>query len=671
MAELLLELFSEEIPARMQARAADDLRRLVTERLTAQGLKFTDARSYVTPRRLVLVVDGLPTSQPDQRDEKKGPRVGSPDKAVEGFLRGAGLSSLDQCEKRDTGKGEFWFAVIDRPGRRTIEVLADELPAAINDLPWPKSMRWAAHSVRWVRPLHGIVCLFEGKVVPFAFGPVTTGNTTTGHRFMGRETFAVANFADYAAKLRGARVMLNPQDRTKAIGDGVAKLATAEGLKLVPDDGLLAEVSGLVEWPVPLLGRIDDAFMDVPREVLTTSMRVNQKYFTLETDAGAMAPRFAVIANMVADDGGAAIVAGNEKVLRARLSDARFFWDQDRKQRLDSRVDALQSIVFHQKLGSVADKIARVRALAAKLAPVVGADAALVDRAALLAKADLTTGMVGEFPELQGVMGRYYALNDHEDAAVAQAIADHYAPLGPTDAVPKAAVSICVALADKVDTLTGFFGVGEKPTGSKDPFALRRAALGIIRIVLENGLRLPLRRFGIEGDLLDFFADRLKVHLRDRGLRHDLVAAVFAKGDDDLLRVVRRSEAVQALVQGADGANLLAAYRRAANILRIEEKKDGRTYAAGVDAALLADPVERDLHDRLNGVAVAAQQALAKEAFADAAAALAVLRAPLDAFFETVTVNAADARVRGNRLNLLSRIRAELDAIADFSQIEG
>jgi glycyl-tRNA synthetase beta chain len=674
MPELLLELFSEEIPARMQVKAADDLLALVLGKLAKEGLAIDakQAAPFSTPRRIGFVLREVPAEQADVREEKKGPRVGSPDKAIEGFLKGAGLASLDQCEKRDTGKGEFWFAIVERKGRATAEVLPDLLAAAVNELPWPKSMRWGANSVRWVRPLHSILCLFGGKVVPFAFGPVSSGNTTEGHRFLGKSRFAVNDFADYRARLKDAHVLLGRDERIAVIRAGLTKLASDNNLQPVEDAGLMEEVAGLVEWPVPLLGRIDDAFMDVPREVLTTSMRVNQKYFTFNKADGSMAPYFGVIANMIADDGGARIVAGNEKVLRARLSDARFFWDQDRKARLDSRIDALQGIVFHAKLGSVHDKIGRVARLARTLANLVpGADANLCERAALLAKADLTSGMVGEFPELQGIMGRYYARNDGESAAVAEAIAEHYSPLGPNDRVPSAPVSVAVALADKIDTLTGFFAIDEKPTGSKDPFALRRAALGIIRIVLENRLRLPLRSLGIDGDLLAFFADRLRVYLRDQGARHDLVSAVFAKGDDDLFRIVRRVEALGAFLATGDGRNLLAAYKRAANILRIEEKKDGRAFAGAVDTVLLRAAEEQALVQRLDESAASAAQALSREDYGATGQAMAALRAPVDAFFDKVTVNAPEADLRENRLNILARLKGELDQLADFSQIEG
>ncbi len=672
MAELLLELFSEEIPARMQARAADDLRRLVGERLAAAGLARGQTRSFATPRRLVLVVDGLPLAQADQREEKKGPRVGSPEKAIEGFLRGAGLASLDQCERRQTDKGEFWFAVTTRRGRATAELLGELLPEAIAALPWPKSMKWAGHDIRWVRPLHAILCLFDGKTVPVRFGPIVAGNETRGHRFLAPAPFAVRGFADYRDRLRAAHVMLDAAERRATIVAEARRLAAAEKLELVPDEALLDEVAGLVEWPV-----------------LTTSMRANQKYFTLNRADGTMAPRFVVVANTPTENGGKLVVAGNERVLRARLADAKFFWDQDRKATLESRVPALRNIVFHAKLGTVADKVERMVRLAEDIAlRVPGADPAQCRRAARLAKADLVSGMVGEFPELQGVMGRYYALHDGEDAAVAEVMAEHYSPLGPGDRCPSAPTSVVVALADKIDSLVGFFKIDERPTGSKDPFALRRAALGAIRLIVENRLRISLMplfeaastRHGAPTEgaldplaaLLDFFADRLKVHLREKGVRHDLVSAVFAaRRDDDLVRLLARVDALKDFLGGDDGANLLMAYRRAANIVRIEEKRDGRSYEALPDPDLLRQDEEIRLFDRLSEVSGLADAALAHEEFAAAGTALARLRGPVDAFFDKVTVNTEDAALRANRLMLLARIRAELDKIADFSKIEG
>lgn len=696
MSELLIEFFSEEIPARMQARAADDLKALTTARLKAAGLDFTRAEAHSTPRRLALVVDGLPARQPDVREERKGPRVGAPEQAVQGFLKSAGLDSLDQCERRDTGKGVFWFAVTEKKGRPTAEVLGEIVTAVAGELPWPKSMRWATGTVRWVRPLHSIIALFDGQVIPgsVALGgderPVAFGASTRGHRFLAPDAFTVTSFADYQARLRGAHVLLDRAERRRKIQADAEALCTEAGLVLSPDDGLLDEVCGLVEWPVVLIGTIDEAFMDVPAEVLITSMRTHQKYFAALDHQGRMAPRFIVVANMVTADGGKAVVAGNERVLRARLSDAKFFWDLDRKTKLEERVPALGDITFHARLGTVADKVTRVRTLAAEIADAIpGADVDAVRSAALLAKADLVTGVVGEFPELQGVMGRYYAIGEGAGAEVAAAIADHYKPLGPTDTCPTAPVSVAVALADKIDTLVGFFAIDEKPTGSKDPYALRRAALGIIRLILENRLRLPLtalfqaahRLYQVDGladaatvsrDLVGFFADRLKVVLRDQGVRHDLIDAVFALGgEDDLVRLLARVQALQAFVGSEDGANLLTAYRRASNIVRIEEKKDGVTHDAAPDAGLLAQDEEKALSAALDSAAQAAGPLLEREDFAGTMGVLASLRGPVDAFFDKVTVNAEDAALRVNRLRLLGRIRATLNTVADFSRIEG
>ncbi|MCA1939779.1 MAG: glycine--tRNA ligase subunit beta [Caenispirillum bisanense] len=691
MTEFLLEVFSEEIPARMQAKAAEDLKSLLLAGLEKQGLTPENPRAFVTPRRLVVVMEGLPLSQPDVKEERKGPKVDAPAAAVDGFLRSTGLT-LEQCEQRDTPKGKVWFAVIEKPGRETVEVLKDVVEQALADLPWPKSMRWGTNPTRWVRPLHRIVALLNGREVDVQYAGVQAGAETVGHRFLAPEPFTVGDFDGYREKLRAAYVMLDPAERSRVILTEAQRLCEAEGLTLKDDEGLLREVAGLVEWPVVLMGRIDDTFMDVPAEVLTTSMRSHQKYFSVLNPDGSLAPRFVVVANMVAEDGGQAIVAGNERVLRARLSDAKFFWDQDRKAKLESRVARLKDRVFHAQLGTDWDKVSRIRRLAGEIAAHMGADAALVDRAAELAKADLSTGMVGEFPELQGIMGRYYALGDGEPQAVADAVAEHYSPLGPNDRCPTAPVSVAVALADKIDTLVGFFGIEEKPTGSKDPFALRRAALGVIRLILENKLRLPLRtvfQHAVEafveakhvagdreavvaGELLDFFADRLKVHLREAGVRHDLVTAVFALGgEDDLVRLLARVDALSAFVGSEDGANLLVAFRRAANILRIEEKKDGVAYRGAVDAGALVLPQEQALAAALDAAEPAARSALSAEDFAGAMAALAGLRAPVDAFFDDVTVNAEDAALRRNRLHLLGRIVAVMGEVADFSKIEG
>ena len=694
MPTLLLELFSEEIPARMQARASEDLLRLIADGLAKAGLAHADGRAYATPRRLAVVLDDIPAAQPDTVDERKGPRVGSPQPAIDGFLRGAGIASLDACEKRATDKGEFWFATLRRTGRPTVDVLGGVIDAAVRALPWPKSMRFGDSTFRWVRPLHHALCLFDGHPLPGALAldertilPFVA--ETRGHRFLAPGTFPVTGFADYQAGLEKSFVVLDPAERARRIVTDATALAAGEHLTLRDDPGLLAEVAGLVEWPVALIGRIDEAFMDVPPEVLVSSMRAHQKYFALSTADGALAPRFVVVANIPAPDGGAAIVSGNERVLRARLSDAKFFWDQDRQTPLAERVPALERIVFHARLGSMGEKVARLQALAAEMAPFVpGCDRDVARSAATLAKADLTTGMVGEFPELQGIMGRYYARHDGERDDAALAIAEHYSPLGPNDRCPTAPLSVAVALADKIDALTGFFAIDEKPTGSKDPYALRRAALGVIRLIVENGLRLPLARlFDIALDLyrpivaaaptsvapalLDFFADRLKVHLREKGVRHDLVAAVFALGgEDDLVRLLARVAALGTFLASEDGGNLLTAYRRASNIVRIEDKKDG-PHDGPVDAGRLVEADEIALAAALGKVGPAVESALAAEDFAGAMRQLAGLRGPVDAFFDRVTVNAADPGLRSNRLRLLSEIRRTLGRVADFAEIEG
>lgn len=683
MAELLLELLSEEIPARMQARASEDLKRLVGDGLKAAGLSFTGARAFATPRRLALVVEGLPVAREDVSEERRGPRVGAPDQAVQGFLKGAGLASLDQAEKRDTGKGEFWFAVVTKKGGPTAEALPAIIDAAMKALPWPKSMKWGSGTMLWVRPLQSIVALFDGKVLAGevapggAMKPIAFGDTTRGHRFLSKGELKVADFADYTAKLRAAHVVLDPAERKKIIVEAAQKLATGAQVTLKADEGLLDEVAGLVEWPVPLLGTIDAQFMDVPPEVLIVSMKTHQRYFVTTKTDGTLANRFVVVANNVARDGGKVIADGNERVLRARLSDAKFFWDQDRKTTLESRLPSLKGIVFHAKLGTQAERVERIVKLAGEISKFVpGADAKQVEQAARLAKADLVTGMVGEFPELQGIMGRYYALGEKLPVPVADAIGDHYAPAGPHDRCPEAPVSIVVALADKLDALTSFWAIGEKPTGSRDPFALRRAALGIIRIVVENKIRLPLGTFFKSGDLMDFFADRLKVQVREKGGRHDVVDAVFALGnEDDLVRLLARVEALQSFLGTEAGKNLLTAYGRAANIVRAEEKKDkalAARIAVAPDAALLEQAEEKAVAASLAEVERALGPALKAEDFAGAMAAFAGLRAPLDAFFDKVTVNVTDKpELRLNRLKLLNQIRATMDQVADFSKIEG
>ena len=689
MPELLLELLSEEIPARMQERAAADLAGLVGRSLAEAEIGYQQIRAFATPRRLTLRVQGMPAKQADVMVERRGPRVGAPQAALDGFRASLGVSDYT-LEERDDRKGRVYVARYRQKGKRTLEVLVPLFGGILARFPWPKSMRWGAHEVRWIRPLRSILCLFDGEVVPIEFGPLRAGAITYGHRFLAPAPIEVRNFEDYRQKLAAAYVRLDGAERQSAIKAEAERLACEEDLRPRDDPDLLEELAGLVEWPVVLLGRIDQRFMALPEEVLVTAMRHHQKYLALENAEGGLAPRFAVVANLPAKDGGRAVVAGNERVLRARLWDAQFFWDQDRKRPLASRVPQLAGVVFHARLGSLGAKAARLESLAGWLAQrVPEARLELATRAALLCKADLVTGMVGEFPELQGIMGRHYALHDAERPEVAAALAEHYAPQGPGDVCPSAPVSVAVALADKLDTLVGFFAIGEKPTGSKDPFALRRAALGVIRLILENRLRLPLRAVfrqalagygeqlpdvdadAVSSELLDFFADRLKVHLRDTGVRHDLISAIFAAGEeDDLVRLLARVEALRAFLATDDGVNLLTALRRASNIVRIEEKRDGRSYAGQPDGQRLQAEEEQMLFFRLMTVGGDIAGALEREAFGEAMAALAQLRQPVDAFFDRVTVNAEDPKLRENRLYLLSQIRSALGAIADFSLVE-
>lgn len=830
MPDLLLELFSEEIPARMQARAAEDLKKMVTNRLVDAGLVYEGATALVTPRRLALAVQGIPVRQPDLREEKKGPRVGAPEKAVEGFLKSAGLASLDQATiQKDPKKGDFYVALIEKPGRPAIDVLAEILPLVVRTFPWPKSMRWGTGRLTWVRPLHSIVATFgpeteDPDVVPFAVDHITAGDTTRGHRFLAPDVIRVKHFDDYVQKLEAAKVVADPARRRDIVLHEARQLAFAQGFELVEDQGLLDEVAGLVEWPVVLMGSFDPAFLKIPDEVIRATIRANQKCFVVrDPKTGKLAPRFILVSNTEAVDGGAAIVAGNERVIRARLADAKFFYETDLKTKLEDRLPKFSQIVFHEKLGTQGQRIARIERLAVELAPLVGADVKKVRRAAALCKADLLTEVVGEFPELQGLMGKYYALAQGEDAAVAAACEEHYKPQGPADRVPTDPVSIAVALADKLDTLVGFWAIDEKPTGSKDPYALRRAALGVIRIVLENGLRLDMRHLiylslalltylgfrpehgyaslaatwdpqteeghktfwnhppyrpllnadsfidengdevalhqigdpdlgSIEEDeenyasrvsayaefkrrlehidsgrgyfifddltgrrietdtecalqhlvgesflrmafdrlasnLLAFLADRLKVQLREQGARHDLVDAVLALGrqearsaagatgtqdaQDDLVLIVRRVEALAKFLDTEDGKNLLAGVKRATNILRIEEKRDGTRYTGAVDAGLLRDAEEWQLFRAIEAAQGEAEAAVAREDFSAAMRAMATLRPHVDAFFERVTVNADEAPVRANRLRLLDGIRAATLAVADFSRIEG
>jgi len=709
MAEFLLELLSEDIPARMQVQGAEDLKRLVTERLAAAGLTFDSAIAHSTPRRLTLVVDGLPLRAPDRAEERKGPRVGSPDGAIQGFLKSAGLGAIDEAEIRETDKGPVYFAVKAIPGEPTAKVLSEAVAASIKALPWPKSMRWGETRLNWVRPLRSICAILDGQ--PLQSNPDTKGGdlfdfggearylavaSTIGHRFLPLpdeegepgQPFEVMDFADYERKLLDHYVVLDREKRKWRILGDAKRRAEEHGLVLVPDEILVEEVAGLVEWPVILVGAIDAAFMDLPPEVRRTTMRANQKYFTLETPEGRPAPRFVIVANMETEDGGDAIVAGNERVLRARLSDARFFYDQDRKVPLRDLRPKLGKIAFHAKLGSVLDRVERLEKLVVEIAGLVprGKPTEAVE-AARLCKCDLVTGMVGEFPELQGIMGRYYALAQGATDDVADAIRDHYKPLGPNDICPTAPVSVVLALAEKIDTLVGFFAIGETPTGSKDPFALRRAALGVIRLIVENGLRVPLARVfesalagygplaqsadgALSRELLAFFADRLKVALKERGVRHDLIDAVFALGgEDDLVRLLARVAALQEFLASEDGANLLTAYKRAANILKIEEKRDSTSYDGPADPGLLSLPEEQALAAALDSAGKAVDPLIAAENFQGAMAKYAELRPVVDAFFDRVTVNAPEAAMRVNRLRLLSRIRSTLNKIADFSRV--
>ena len=704
MADLLLELFSEEIPSGMQARAAQDLARLVGDGLKAAGLESGNTKTFFGARRLTLVIEGLAEKSADVSEERNGPRVGSPDKAIEGFLRGAGLESIDQAEVvSDEKKGDFYVARIEKPGRQTSDILGDLIPAVIRQFPWPKSQCWGSGSLRWVRPLHSIICVLGGKVVPFEVDGIASGNETRGHRFMSEGAISVKDFADYEKKLRAAHVILDAGEREKIILDGAKAVAKKAGLELVEDEGLLAEAAGLVEWPVVLMGEFDKDFLDVPPEVIITAIKKHQKCFSVTGKGGKLASNFILVANIEAEDGGKKIIDGNERVIRARLSDAKFFWDQDRKIKLEDRLDDLKDIIFHEKLGTQAKRVERLKALAKELARVVGANPDKAERAAELCKADLVTGMVGEFPDLQGLMGKYYALrqDEPEDESVALAIEEHYKPAGQNDTVPTDPVSIAVALADKLDTLVGFWAIDEKPTGSKDPYALRRAALGVIWTTLGHELRIPLLKIASEhakridpkgslhatqkigGEdritsailLIPFFHDRLKVYLRDRGARHDLIDAVISPDADDLLMIVARVEALGKFLDTDDGANLLAGVKRAQNILRIEEKKDGKSYDGAPDAKLLKDAEEKALASAIEDATKAASAAVEKEDFEGAMSALAKLRKPVDAFFDNVTVNVIEGddaeELRENRLKLLNQIREATLSVADFSKIEG
>ena len=690
MPDLLIELFSEEIPARMQPRAREDLKRLVTDGLVEAGLTYASAGAFSTPRRLVLAIEGLTAESPILREERKGPRADAPEAALEGFLRSTGLTR-DRLELRDTGRAQVWFATIEKPGRKAADIVAEVMEATIRGFPWPKSMRWGSGSLRWVRPLHSILCILTdeagAEVVPLTVDGIAAGDTTEGHRFMAPGRFRVTSFDDYARKLGAARVMLDSSARAAHIRSEATNMAFAQGLELVPDEALLEEVAGLVEWPVVLIGGIGEAFLTLPPEVLQTSMREHQKFFSVREPATGRIVRFVTVANRETADHGETILAGNAKVLAARLSDARFFWENDlrrvRSGGMEGLAAGLADVTFHNKLGSQADRIARIAALARAIAPLVGADADRAELAARVAKADLQSAMVGEFPELQGTMGRYYALDAGLPEEVAMACKAHYQPLGPSDEVPAEPVSVAVALADKIDTLTGFWAIDEKPTGSKDPFALRRAALGVIRLVLGNGVRLDLldlfaRAFSPFGagaeaaDLLAFLHDRLKVHLRDQGIRHDVIDACLAMpGSDDLTLLVKRAETLAGFLKTEDGANLLQGFKRANNILSQAEQKDGVEYSFGPEPKLAETPEETAIFAALDGAEAAIAPAMAQEDFASAMTAMAALRAPIDAFFEAVQINTDNQILRRNRLNLLHRIRATCLQVADLNRIEG
>ncbi len=707
MPELLLELFSEEIPARFQQRAADDLRRLVTDALVENGLTYAGARSFATPRRVVLTVQGLTARSADISEERKGPRVDAPEKAVQGFLRSAGLGSVDEAEIRsDPKKGDYYVATINKPGKPAGEIIGAVMPGLIRDFPWPKSMRWGARSapemsewsdsiaegsssLRWVRPLRSMLCTFgpeteEPETITFEVSGLVSGNLTYGHRFMAPQAISIKRYDDYVSRLETAYVVLDQERRRAMIADDARNNAGAQGLEVVEDDGLLNEVAGLVEWPVVLMGEFDQAFLSIPDEAIRLTIRSHQKCFVLRNPkTGKLTNKFLLVANIKASDGGDAIIKGNERVIVARLSDAGFFWQQDKAVPLGKWAERLADVTFHEKLGSQSDRVSRITALAAKFAPMTGADPEAAARAAELAKADLPTGMVGEFPELQGVMGRYYALEQGERGDIADAVRDHYRPQGQTDTVPDAPVSMAVALADKIDILTGFWSIGEKPTGSKDPYALRRAALGAIRIILNNRLRMRLRLVWpglpdeVSDDLLSFFADRLKVLLREEGARHDLIDAVFSLGgQDDLVMIVDRVAALGRFLDTEDGANLLTGFRRAVNILRAEEKK-GTLPASVTDAPdhdlvhARGEPQERALLSVIESVEAHTRDHVTEEDFAAAMEALSQLRPAVDDFFDHVTVNAEDPILRENRLRLLNRIREATLTVADFSRIVG
>jgi glycyl-tRNA synthetase beta chain len=685
MTDLLIELFSEEIPAGLQAQAAENLKKLMTNGIVDAGLTYASAASFHTPRRLTLAVESLLEASPTVQEERKGPKVGAPDQAIRGFLRGAGLTA-DDLEVRDDKKGQVYFAKITKPGRPAAEIVAEVLEATIRNFPWPKSMRWGSGSLRWERPLQSILCLLsneaETQIVPLEMDGISAGNTTRGHRFMADDVFTVNDFDDYEAKLKRSKVILRCDERSAAIWQEATNQAFALGQDVVEDLGLLAEVSGLVEWPVVLMGQIDDDFLGLPPEVLKTSMKEHQKFFSVSNPKTGRIERFVTVANIETADQGTTILKGNQKVLAARLADAKFFWENDLREAKTGMLkwqSDLENVTFHNLLGSQSDRIKRIATLARELAPIVGCDADIVEKAALVAKADLSSEMVYEFPELQGLMGRYYALEAGMGKDIAAACEDHYSPLGPSDDVPTAPVSVAVALADKLDMLTGFWAIDEKPTGSKDPFALRRAALGVIRLIMENQLTLPLAAMLKPADvgagavdLLGFIQDRLKVFLRDQGIRHDVIDACIAmSGSDDLALLAKRAQALQQTLATDDGENLIQGFKRANNILSQAEEKDGVEYSYGADVKFAESDAEKALFAALDVADAQIKPAMDAQDFSTAMAALSILRGPIDLFFDAVKINADSAMIRRNRLNLLSRIRTTCLSVADLSKLEG
>jgi glycyl-tRNA synthetase beta chain len=685
MPDLLIELFSEEIPARMQAKAASDLQKLITDGLVDAGLTYSGAAAFATPRRLTLSIEGLTAESQPKREERKGPSTTAPEKALAGFLRSVGMTQ-DQLEMRDDKKGQAYFAVIEKPGRPAADIVAETLAHTIRNFPWPKSMRWGAGALRWVRPLHRILCILSDEagteIVPLDVDGIQSSNQTQGHRFMAPDAFTVSSFVDYETKLKRANVYLRAQDRAETIWNDATNQAFALGLEVVPDPALLDEVAGLVEWPVVLLGQIADDFLSLPPEVLQTSMREHQKFFSVKNAKSGKIERFVTVANIETEDNGATILAGNQKVLFARLSDAKFFWENDlrvAKAGMKAWVEGLRAVTFHNKLGSQFDRVERIAKLVQLVAAHVDADPSEAAAAARVAKADLQSEMIYEFPELQGLMGRYYAQEAGLSPAIAAAAQEHYAPLGPSDDVPTAPVSIAVALADKLDTLTGFWAIDEKPTGSKDPFALRRAALGVIRLILANDLTLPLKSIFSQADaradadhLLAFFHDRLKVFLKDQGIRHDIIdACITMDGNDDLTLLVKRAQALSEVLGTEDGENLLQGFKRANNILTQAEAKDGVEYSYGADVKFAEHDAETALFAALDTADETIKPAIKAEDFNTSMAAMAALRAPIDAFFTDVQVNAESEIIRRNRLNLLSRIRTTCLQVADLTQIEG